>query len=319
MGHGDHWQAVDQDVDMYIQTMVPLIYKEGERVGENTFSHTLEEVEKKDGVVFGLQYPDLHSPVSFLALVVSQVHEEGDLIWTAYPVCAEGPCTRLVVDEVKQWGNGIEAAIETYMPEGDSFCFYDPFYYLNKEKYQEWAEIDVALSALAYVLEKAEPEEDEPEEGEQVEGEQQMAEQQMAEQQKAEQQKAEQQEGEPSENTPDEMLPEETIVTAPGVDCDLTGLLQEDDENPAEYFPCGEKGDSAEIEFIVEEAIPVACIGRLFWRMTGVIMRADNAGEMRIHVYASEHVLKGYIPQPGDDVLAVAWMQGRLLRVVESA
>jgi len=24
-------------------------------------------------------------------------------------------------------------------------------------------------------------------------------------------------------------------------------------------------------------------------------------------------VLKGYVPQPGDDVLALAWVQGRLL------
>ena len=272
MGHGDHWQAVEQDADNFIETMVPLICKEGGLVGQNSFRHTLAEVDQKEGTVFGIQYPVPESPVSFLALVVNQAPGGSNEIWTAYPICAEGPCTRLVVDEVKPWPNGIEGAVEAYMPEGDSICFFDPFFFLNREKYQEWAEIDVALSALAYALEKAEPDEAETAETADEPG--------MAE----------------SAPVPD------GVSTAPQAD---TG------DNPAEYFPCGENGDSAQIEFVVEEAVPVACIGRLFWRMTGVIMRAGDATEMKIHVYASEQVLKGYVPQPGDDVLAVAWVQGR--------
>jgi hypothetical protein len=283
MGHGDHWGAVEKDVDAFLETMLPLICKEGKPVGENNFCHSLEEVEKKNGVVYGLQYPEFESPVSFLGLVVGQIHEEGNLLWTAYPVCAEGPCTRLVVDEVKLCTNGIEGTVEAYMPEGDSVCFYDPFFFLNKEKYQEWAEIDVALSALAYLVEKAEPEEDDP---------------------------------------ADEELPEsseeEMAETASESDSSAEASLPEVEEIPAEYYPRGEQGDSAEIELIVEEAVPVACVGRLFWRLTGVIMRADNAEEMRIHVYASEQVLKGYVPQPGDDVLAIVWMQGRLLQVAQA-
>ena len=284
MGHGDQWEAVEKDFEMYIQTMLPLIYLKGKPVGENSFCHTIAEVEKKDGVVFGLQYPDPDSPISFLILVVKQIIEDDERAWTAYPVCAEGPCTRLVVDEVILWANGIEGAIEAYMPEGDSICFYDPFFFLNKEKYQEWAEIDVALSALAYAMEKVEQEEDQPEEEPQT-----------------------------------EEFGEQTVVAAAGLDDATVALLLAAYRNPAEYYPCGDQGDSAEIEFIVEEAVPVACIGRLFWRMTGVIMRADDAAEMRIHVYATEHVLKGYVPQPGDHVLALAWMQGRLLRVAQPA
>jgi hypothetical protein len=278
MGHGDQWQAVEQDIDMFLETMISLICKEGTLVGENSFCHTLDDVDKKEGVVFGLQYPEPESPVSFLALGVREIQEGGSYLWTAYPFCAEGPCTRLVVDEVKVWPNGVEGVVETYMPKGDSFGFFDPFFFLNKEKYQEWAEIDVAVSALAYVLQKAEPEAETAEE--------------------------------PPADMPADMPGEPTAEGAAAFEGTTVSLL-----DPAEYFPCGGGGDSAEIEFIVEEAIPVACIGRLFWRMTGVIMRADNDKEMRIHVYASEQVLKGYVPQPGDDVLAVAWMQGRLLGV----
>jgi hypothetical protein len=280
MLHGDHWGAVEQDADEYIDAMLPLICKEGKLVGETRFSHSLEEVDKKEGVVSGLQYPVPESPVSFLALVATQLQEGVNYVWSAYPVCAEGPCNHLVVDEVKLWPNGVEGAVEAYMPEGDVVCFFDPFFFLNREKYQEWAEIDVALSALAYVLEKAEPD-DEAE----------------------------------TDATP----PEQASGSAPEQDAGITASATDDEDIPAEYYPCGQLGDSAQIEFIVEEAVPVACIGRLFWRMTGVIMRADDETEMRLHVYASEQVLKGYAPEPGDHVLAVAWVQGRLLAVAQSA
>jgi hypothetical protein len=278
MLHGDHWGAVEKETDVYIDAMLPLICKEGRLVGETRFSHSLEEVDKKEGVVSGLQYPVPESPVSFLALVATQLQEGVNYVWSAYPVCAEGPCNRLVVDEVKLWPNGVEGAVEAYMPEGDYVCFFDPFFFLNREKYQEWAEIDVALSALAYELGKVE-EEDE---------------------------------------TAANPL-EQTTGSAPQQEQDAGMMASppDDEDLPAEYYPCGQLGDSAQIEFIVEESVPVACIGRLFWRMTGVIMRADDATEMRLHVYASEQVLKGYAPEPGDHVVAVAWVQGRLLAVTQ--
>ena len=279
MGHGDHWEAVEKDKDVFIDTMVPLVCQEGGLVGENSFCHTLAEVEIKEGIVFGLHYPVADSPVSFLALIVKQV-QEGNQLWTAYPVCAEGPCTRLVVDEIKPWPNGIEGAVEAYMPEGESVCFFDPFFFLNKEKYREWAEIDVALSALAYVLGKFEPEV-----------------------------------AEPSEEPLPESAPEQTDESSPA--SDAATAPPEDEYLLADYVPCDGVADSGKIQFVVEEAVPVACVGRLFWRLTGVIMRADDDQEMRIHVYASEQVLKGYLPQPGDEVWAVAWMQGRLLHVVQ--
>ena len=199
-------------------------------------------------------------------------------------------------------------------------CFFDPFFFLNKEKYTQWAAIDVALSALAYLVEKVEP--GDPEGVEAAEGTEEQqpdaaaalaSEQAVTEQAAA--QSPEQGATETAEQTAAQAPEEIAAEASAGAESAGTAPEAEAEVDAAQYFPCGEKGDSAEIEFIVEEAIPVACIGRLFWRMTGVIMRSDDAKEMRIHVYASEQVLKGYIPQPGDDVMAIAWIQGRLLGV----
>ena len=46
-------------------------------------------------------------------------------------------------------------------------------------------------------------------------------------------------------------------------------------------------------------------------RLSGIIMRPDS-GDVSINVYASEQVLRGYVPLVGDNVEAVVWMQGYL-------
>ena len=155
MGHGDHWEAVEKDYKNFVATMLPLVCKEGELVGTHTFYPTDAGGESKEALVCGFQYPAPESPVSFLALVVSR-SERDHMIESAYPVFSEGAASRLIVDEVKPSSNGIEGTVEAYLPQGDMICFFDPFFFLNKERYAVGEGIDVALSALAYGLEKFE-------------------------------------------------------------------------------------------------------------------------------------------------------------------
>jgi hypothetical protein len=278
MKHGDHWQAVEQNKEEFIDTMVPLICKEGKPAGEHTFSHTLEHVEQKDAVVFGLQYPDADSPVSFLALGVKGITEGVNELWTSYPVCAEGSPSRLTVCAVTPADNGIEGIVEASLPEGDSVMFYDPFFFLNQQSYRYGEEVEVALSALAYRLESFEFDEDEI-----------------------------------AERTRTEEWRRNMIAEGAFVDAKTVITLPINADHAIEYDPFDGAQDSGRIEFYIEEAVPLACIGRLFWRMTGVIMRAANV-ELKIDVYASEQVLAGYLPKVGDNVAAIVWIQGRLRR-----
>ena len=277
MGHGDHWQAVEKDSDTFIDIMLPLIFKEGTPVGENTFSHSLEDVEgEKQGVVHGYQYPGPDSPVSFLALVATGLREGIHDLWSAYPVCSDRGCYRMEVYEVRPWPNGVEGTVEAALPEGESIIFFDPFFFLNKERYREWEHIELSFSALAYRLESFSYDEEEI-----------------------------------AERAAQELQRRKMIEDHVFADVVTPTTLPLTAERAADYFPCDGADDSAKIEFYIEEAVPVACIGRIFWRMTGVIMRAVDT-ELRIDVYASEQVLDGYTPQVGDNVVALVWVQGRL-------
>jgi hypothetical protein len=277
MGHGDHWRAVEKECEIFIDTMLPLVFKEGTPVGENAFSHTLEQVEgNKEGIVHGYQYPDPDSPVSLLVLVATGLREGIHDLWSAYPVCSDRGCYRMEVYEVYPRPNGVEGAVEAALPEGDSISFFDPFFFLNKEKYQEGEQIEVAFSALAYRLESFELDE-----------------------------------AEIAERLASEVWRRKMIEDHVYVDVVTPTTLPLTAERAADYYPLDGVDDSAEIEFYIEEVIPVACLGRIFWRMTGVIMRAVDT-ELRIDVYASEQVLNGYQPKIGDNVAALVWVQGRL-------
>jgi hypothetical protein len=45
-----------------------------------------------------------------------------------------------------------------------------------------------------------------------------------------------------------------------------------------------------------------------------VDLTPDEDDSLRIHLYASEAILNGYVPRVGDDAGGVFWMQGRLVQ-----
>jgi hypothetical protein len=271
MGHGDHWEAVEKDYSTFTAEMLPLICQKGKLIGENAFTHHIDDIPNKAGRVFGLRYLD--SPLNFLALVVSGIEEGSNQLWSAYPVCAEGMKSRLVIDAVKAWDNaGIEGIIEASVPDGGMITFFDPYYFLNKDGYHLGEEVTVALGALAYTLQKAEQLEIEVHEGEMLE----IHRKNLLEQ--------------------DPTIDVSAITSVP-ISLDGTSI----------YFPRGE--DDAELRFKVEQISPFKCAERSVMQITGTIMKPES-GDVKINVYASEQVLNGYVPQIGDNVEAVVWMQG---------
>lgn len=278
MGHGDHWEAIEKNYTDFLGEMLPKICQEGKLAGKNAFTHTLDDVENKVGVVFGLQY--LESPISFMALVVSEIEPESNLFWSGYPVCAEGSNCRLVIDEIRSWDNGIEGTIEAHVPDGGMVYFFDPYFFLNKDRYVVGEEVMVKLGALAYMVQKSEQLEIEITEGPML-----------------------------------EIHRQRLLEDDPNADVSLITSVPISMDGAAIYFPRGEDQDDAEVRFKVTETACFTCEGREFTRISGIVMRPDS-GDVCINVYASEQVLGGYVPQVGDNVEAIVWMQGHLENTV---
>lgn len=277
-GHGNHWEAIESDFAAFVGEMLPKICQEGKLVGKNSFVHTMDDVDKKEGVVFGLQY--LESPISFMALVVSDIEPDSNLFWSGYPVCAEGSNCRLIIDEIRSWDNGIEGTIEAHVPDGGMVYFFDPYFFLNKNRYVVGEEVMVKLSALAYMVQKSQQLEIEITEGPML-----------------------------------EIHRQRLLEDDPNADVSSITSVPISMDGAAIYFPRGEDQDDAEVRFKVTETARFICEDRTFMRLSGIVMRPDS-GDVYLNVFASEQVLGGYVPQVGDNVEAIVWMQGYMENII---
>ncbi len=278
--HGNHWEAIESNYPKFIAEMLPKICREGKLIGKNAFSHTMEDVPNKVGVAIGLQYAE--TPVNFLAIIVAEIEKGSNQLWSGYPVCAEGVSCRLVIDEISTWDNGIEGTIKAYVPDGGLVSFFDPYFFLNKDRYVAGEEVTVKLGALAYMVQKSEQMEIEINKGPMLE----IHRQRLLE---------------------DDPNADVTSITSVPISMDGAAI----------YFPRDEEQDEAEIRFKVSETACFTCADRPFMRLSGIIMRPDS-GDVSINVYVSEQVLGGYVPQVGDNVESVVWMQGYLEDTIRS-
>ena len=55
----------------------------------------------------------------------------------------------------------------------------------------------------------------------------------------------------------------------------------------------------------------------MIYRLEMVVMRPDDQS-FRLPVFASERALDGYVPQLGEDVEGMLWLQGSLLGAADS-
>lgn len=84
-------------------------------------------------------------------------------------------------------------------------------------------------------------------------------------------------------------------------------------EGMAAFFPF-ERGDVDDYAFQtrVKEVEEVAFGDRTVYRLLAPLFRTEDGDDIDISLYASEHILGEYVPEVGDDVTGVLWLQGRV-------
>lgn len=97
----------------------------------------------------------------------------------------------------------------------------------------------------------------------------------------------------------------ETVRDEPGEELSTEGM--------AAFFPF-ERGDVDDYAFQtrVKEVEEVAFGDRTVYRLLASLFRTEDGDDVDISLYASEHVLGEYVPEVGDDVTGVLWLQGRV-------
>lgn len=208
-------------------------------------------------------------------LVVSDTRKQSRFLFSGYPVLRNGFRHSVIIEKVAPWKYGIEGWIHTRVTAHEiSLAFFDTRYYAGSADLLPGQTVQVSLAGLAYTLEPAPQSSIEICKGALWE---------IARQQRLD-------DGE----SPIEAARPVTIVTS--------GM--------AALFPrSGDECDDAEFQGVIESIREIVHDGRKLYRLEITVLHAGDDA-FKIPVFASEHVLKGYVPRLGEDVRGVMWLQG---------
>jgi hypothetical protein len=208
------------------------------------------------------------------ALIVHKPKSEINEFYSAYPIL-EGRSNRLTIDDTHRWSNGVEGEVAAIAGGEIPVSFFAPFYFRDFAKFTLDTAVSVNLGALAFSLNQAEPQEFTIKEGGFY-----------------------------------EFRREEFLEDNPG--------KTEADFSPPVISMRGAKifvhsHYSCEFEFrcpvlAVEE---ISFMGIKIYKLTVDFVGRDD-DLISGYLYASEHILHGYVPEVGHDVEGVLWMTGTI-------
>jgi hypothetical protein len=221
-------------------------------------------------------------PLGTLAVIRDTGGESHHFV-AAYPVCWEGARNELEVHSIEpleeEDGESFEAIVKTILSDATEVSFFSPLFQNEKQTLSENHRFIFGLSAIAYTFRKADS--------------------------------------------------EITIDGGPMLDLERDRRKDEPGFDPASvtsvtlntsqmrYFMDRKEGDF-EFQAPVEEVTSFTSHfsnGKILL----INLRPEDEVPLHVKLYVSEKELKGYDPHVGDPVMGVAWLQGRILEVVETS
>lgn len=209
------------------------------------------------------------------ALVVKTPDSGQTELWSCFPIM-QGLPNRLKIRKSHPWGNGVEGVVAAERAgDGPPVTFFAPFYFREFASFTPGAERTIRLAALALSCEKAELQEFAVDKGAFYEIQRKRF----------------------LEENPDKT---EKDFSAPVVSMRGSRLL----------FP---RTYACEWEYrcpilAVEQ---IRFFERLIYKLRVVFVGMDEE-ELSGYLYVPEYMLKGSVPQVGDDIQGILWMTGSL-------
>jgi len=207
--------------------------------------------------------------------------EEGAWVGlSGYPVLLEGIPNPARIEAVEALAQGVDARIRcSVVPEGEAVTFFHPLLFVGDAVVAPGVEVEVVFAALALSAQRLERVRFTISSGPVWEH---FRELRLAE-------------GESSEQAQRPLV------------CDMSQTVA--------YLPWDENyPDEAQFLGRVEEVGRFEHFGLAMYRL-GMVLQRTEEKDWRVPVFATERVLGGYVPQPGDMVSGTLWLQGAILGV----
>jgi len=280
-GHGNHWETL-YTLEKLTSEVISRDLQDSKLVSEHPCVDVVNGTDRSESV-YCLRWGG--DRIAHDLLVVSNAQSESREFFSAYPVALDGIRHTLELDHFAPWPYGIEAwAYGNVTQGGLPLCFFDTQYYAGSAACQPGQMLEVSLAAWAYTLQPISLRKFEIKEGPLWE---------MTRQRRLD-------DGESEDEA------------ARAVDIHMTGA--------SIFLPRFGKvaPDEAEYQGVISAVDTITHDGQLVYRLEMVVARPDDDA-FKLAVYASEHVLDGYVPRLGEDVQGVLWLQGQIIGLKTSA
>lgn len=273
-GHGDHWETL-YDVNAYVEEKLARDCQGSTLVCRHPCRDVKGNSERSEEVAC-LRFGG--DRFANQILVVSDSSDSSRFLFSGYPVALDGVVQTVTINRVDPWEYGIEGWIHVTVADTASVSFFDTMFFAGSDQLVPDQQVDVSFAGLAYWLRPIQMRSFEIKEGPMWEMERERR----------------IKEGE-----------EEKEASRP-VEIHMTGA--------SIFLPHGgdEIPDDAQFQGVIDALDSFDHDGQRIYRMEMVVMRPEDK-EFRIAVFASEHVLDGYVPQLGEDVEGILWLQGRII------
>lgn len=270
-GHGDHWSAI-YDLDSYVSEGIARDCEEGMLVCKAPCRDVKHGTDRPEEVVcLRRGSPRLANQI----LLVSDSVARNHYLFSAYPVILDGIVHAVTIRSVEPWEHGVEGWIHAAATTDEiTLSFFDTMFFAGDTPLQPGDLMEYSLAGLAYRLAPIRMRSFSVGEGALWELERQRR----------------RERGEAGE-----------IADRP-VEVHMTGA--------AIFLPgSGDQCDEAQFQGVIEAIDAFDHDGQKVYRLEMVLIRPGD-DEFRLPIFASEHVLDGYVPRLGDDVEGVMWVQG---------
>jgi len=207
----------------------------------------------------------------FGAMAIIGNNDDGHFLASAFPFFGGIP-QGLIINNLRMWPGRLEAEIESRTPEDMELIFFDTSYLLNRLNYKPGETCSFQLAGLAYRIEYVKP--------------------------------------------------EPIFITNPDTIKHMRSISAEDDaeKNSLDPIRVETTGMAAlmltkwtsEYEFrgpVKQVDELSSLLDNRLWRIVVTVARPEDR-EIDVPIYATERVLKGWIPKIGEDCQGVLWLQG---------
>lgn len=149
--HGSHWSCLYPDVNVFGQEQLPKLLKGLPLLHQQgwTNAHEIPKGEKVDRLAV---FCEQNGPIRHMVIVLGHSVLRNNFLFSAYPAAVDTTEVSLRILRLEPWEYGVEGYVVAEIEDQGEMTFFDPWFFINRNRYRIGEVNRIRLAAFAYVV-----------------------------------------------------------------------------------------------------------------------------------------------------------------------